>query len=88
MESRIHKLKTIQPYFDEVWYQNKTFEVRKNDRDFQVDDVVILREYDPVKDEFLGREVIANITYILKDYEFINPDYVVLAINITQCRTY
>jgi ASC-1-like (ASCH) protein len=42
----IHELKLQQPYFDEVWNNRKTFEIRKNDRDFKVSDTVILKEYD------------------------------------------
>ena len=40
-----HHLKTVQPYFGDVKAGNKTFELRKNDRDFKVGDIVTLREY-------------------------------------------
>lgn len=47
--SKTHELKTLPVYFDAVLRGDKTFEVRKNDRDFQTGDVLVLREYDPVK---------------------------------------
>lgn len=42
----VHELKTWPYYFEEVWNGTKTFEVRKNDRDFRVGDTLILQEYD------------------------------------------
>ena len=35
----IHELKTIQPYYDNCLKEEKTFEVKKNDRKFNVGDV-------------------------------------------------
>jgi len=79
-----HTLKTVNPYFEEVRQGRKKFEVRLNDRDFKVDDEVFLCEYDPVKDEYSGIEVRADIIYILKDYEAIKPEYVVFGFRVKQ----
>jgi hypothetical protein len=43
----IHELKTWPQYFQRVKDGSKTFEVRKNDRGFQLGDSVVLREWDP-----------------------------------------
>jgi hypothetical protein len=43
----LHKLKTHTPYFHAIIDGPKTFEVRKNDRDFRVDDVLRLEEWNP-----------------------------------------
>ena len=42
---------------------NKLFEIRKNDRNFQVGDVLLLKEWDNIK--YTGREVGAMVRYIL-----------------------
>ena len=42
-----HDLKTLPVYFDAVLRGDKTFEVRKNDRDFQTGDTLVLKEWDP-----------------------------------------
>jgi hypothetical protein len=41
---KTHELKTINPYFTEVLEGLKNFEVRFNDRDFNVGDEVRLQE--------------------------------------------
>lgn len=40
----IHILKCGNPYFQEMWIGLKNFEIRKNDRDFQNEDILWLRE--------------------------------------------
>jgi len=73
-------LKTWQPYFQEIIDGKKTFEIRKSlDRDFRVDDFLLLRETtidyaefclkDDPDEEFTGeiytgREQFIKITYI------------------------
>ena len=43
-----HELKTYPKYFQETIEGNKPFEIRKNDRNFQVGDVLILKEWDNI----------------------------------------
>jgi|JI10StandDraft_1071094.scaffolds.fasta_scaffold2592595_1 hypothetical protein len=74
-----HKLKTINPYFTAVWRGFKKFEVRKNDRDFKEGDKVHLLEYEAETDNYTGREIRGEITYVLKDYEAVKDGYVVFA---------
>ena len=45
-----HKLKILPNYFNAVKEREKTFEVRKNDRDYKVNDIIKLEEYVPEKD--------------------------------------
>ncbi len=46
---QIHKLKTEQPYFDDILSRRKSFDVRKNDRNFNVGDRLDLFEgTDPI----------------------------------------
>lgn len=41
---KTHHLKTLPVYFDAVRRGDKTFEIRKNDRDFQTGDTLVLEE--------------------------------------------
>lgn len=81
----VHQLKTVQPYFDDIWKNGKTFEVRKNDRDFKVGDVLMLLEYEPKEacnpktKGFTGKCVTAKITYILDNPQYCKEGYVIMA---------
>lgn len=60
-----HKLRTWPFYFDEINKGEKRFEVRKNDRDFQKGDLLILQEYDPWNEKYTGAEIACEVTYVL-----------------------
>ncbi|ARC72539.1 MULTISPECIES: ASCH/PUA domain-containing protein [Bacillus] len=75
-----HKLKILPEYFDYVCTGEKSFEIRKNDRGFKVGDLLELHEYIPEKDEFTGRVVVREVTY-MTDYAQ-KENYVVMAIDI------
>ena len=70
-----HDLKILPEYFTAVSSKKKTFEIRKNDRDFKVGDHVILSEWDG---QYTGRRVLKEIKYIT-DYDQ-KPGYVVFSI--------
>jgi hypothetical protein len=68
----LHELKTWPEYFEEVKNGNKTFEFRDNDRDFEVNDLIILKEWKPNEHMphvgyYTGREITVKITYVLSE---------------------
>lgn len=82
MDNRTHNLKTWPSYFLGVMLGTKTFEVRKNDRDFQVGDILNLQEFTPSTKIYTGREIQKQVTYILKGGDFgIAEDTVVLGLS-------
>ncbi|MGH1816612.1 DUF3850 domain-containing protein [Enterococcus casseliflavus] len=60
---RHHNLKILPEYFEAVVSGKKTFEVRKNDRDFQVGDEVLLEEF-TLFGGYTGARALVKITYI------------------------
>lgn len=62
---KTHELKTWPLYYQDMVYGPKNFEVRRNDRDFQVGDLLVLREFDPTTMEYSGREATRRVTYVL-----------------------
>jgi len=78
---KTHDLKTIQPYFDEVLNNSKTFEIRKNDRDFKVCDLVVLHEYDPNTKTYSGRKITGDITYVLNEFEGLKDGWCIFSID-------
>lgn len=65
----IHHLKTIQPYFDQLYLGLKTFELRKNDRNYQVGDLLVLQEYDIDTGNLTGCQVEKVISHVLENAE-------------------
>lgn len=84
---KLHKLKLVQPYFNQVKYHNgkvenfsKRFEIRKNDRNYQEGDLLLFLEYDSKTKEYSGDGYFTQINYILESY-LVTPDHVILGLN-------
>lgn len=76
-----HDIKCIDPYFTDVKNGLKLFEIRKNDRNYQKGQTVLLRQFDPEKGEYSGNWVLCKIT-CLPSHEGITPGYCVFGIKI------
>lgn len=75
-----HELKTWPEPFHAVASGLKTFEIRKNDREFEVGDILVLKEFKPkiIDDlvafdsglhtlgKYTGRQVIRRVTYMTR----------------------
>lgn len=77
MRETRHRLKTVQPYFDAVASGEKTAELRKEDRPFQVGDTLLLDEWTGSK--FTGRFVAAQITHITRGPPWLSPGFCMLS---------
>jgi len=53
-------------YFEKILNGDKNFEIRLGDFEVDKGDILVLKEFDPNKKEFTGREVKKEITYIAK----------------------
>ena len=87
---KLHELKIKHEYLIEVDRGRKTFELRKNDRDYQVGDLI---HFIDIKDEekvfntwgvepSIDKDALYKITYVLKDVpEYgLDKDYCILGI--------
>jgi len=75
---RTHDLKIIAPYFGYLQQGLKDFEIRFDDRDFLVDDILNLQEYK--YNEWTGECAQKRIKYILRRFEGLQMGYVVLGL--------
>jgi len=60
----VHALKTWPEYFEAVYEGGKTFEIRRNDRNYKVGDTLVLREWEPKTEKYTGRRLELIVTYV------------------------
>ena len=83
----VHDIKVWPDYFDRIEDGSKPFEIRKNDRDYHVGDVLNLQEYAPGPDEYTGRYVVKRVSFLISGddpmgFAFgLRPGFVALGLN-------
>ena len=80
MSKQHHYIKIMPEYYRAIERKEKMFEVRRNDRNYQKYDVLHLQEW--TGDAYTGREITAEVTYILDDPDYCKEGYVVMSIKI------
>lgn len=80
----IHELKLYLDFFEEVISGEKSFEIRKNDRQFRVGDMLALNEYDG--NRYTGRSCLVYVDYIMNSPEYVKEGMVVMSIK--PCTVY
>ncbi len=79
---RMHALKTSHNVWRDIFEGRKTFEYRKNDRDYRAGDTLLLMDYYP-ETESTGGEIHAEVTYLLRGGQFgIPEDYCIMQFKI------
>lgn len=79
----IHELKTWPRFFQPLLDGIKKFELREDDRNFQVGDILNLREYIPETSDYSGRFIKFMVVYKLTHADFpkgIQPGYCILGL--------
>lgn len=78
MDDRRHKLKLAKMFFNDMQTGRKPFDLQKNDREYQLGDVIEYREMD--NGEPTGRVIEKEITYILEGFAGLKEGYCILAL--------
>lgn len=63
----VHELKCWPKYFAAIRAGEKNFEIRRNDRDFQVGDMLVLQEFDPETDAYTGQTETRMVRFLLSE---------------------
>lgn len=77
---RVHTLKLLKEYYEESYSGRKTFEIRHDDRNYHLGDILELREFDIVTLQYTGRQHYMQITYILNSTKYLREGYVCLGL--------
>jgi hypothetical protein len=95
MESQTHILKTDPLVFEDVWQHKKTFELRKNDRNFRIGDTLILKETYHTGEEmkngkslsYTGREIGCIVFHILNGPIYgLAEGWCIMSIGVMYCK--
>ncbi len=79
LQLREHNIKVLTPFYERLVTGQKPFEVRKDDRDYQVGDLLFLEEFDGK--DYAGSTIVRKITYKLSGGQFgIKKGYCVLGL--------
>lgn len=76
----VHELKTWPEFFEPVLTLRKTFELRLNDRGYQVDDTLHLCEWNPAARAYTGRQILKRVTYVLEGSPWLSEGYVCMGL--------
>ena len=76
-----HELKVHPEHYRMLVMGLKKVEVRLNDRNYQVNDLLLLNEYNPKTQKYSGSQVVRNVDLIISGIDGLAPDYVVLQIS-------
>lgn len=77
---KVHQIRLLKSYFEDVANGIKTFELRMNDRGYKKGDILEMMEFTDGK--YTGRAVRVIVTYILEDYTGIEDGYCIMAIKL------
>lgn len=75
-----HDIKILPEYYRAIESGGKTFEVRFNDRNYEKYDMLHMHEW--LNGTYTGREITAEVTYILDNPEYCKEGYVIMAISV------
>lgn len=79
MARNVKELKIRQEYFEAVIGREKAFELRYDDRNYQVGDILVLREYEG---SYTGRAAVVEVTYVLRNFEGLTEKFCALSIEL------
>lgn len=83
---KLHELKILPQYYKKVSSGEKRFEIRKDDRDFKVGDLIRLNEFD---NEYTGRDCLVEIIDKLDGGNYgLEKGYCILSIKPYRTETY
>lgn len=78
--SKVHQIRLSAQYFDDVCSGKKSFEFRKNDRNYKVGDILEMMEFKEGRNT--GRMVKVLVTYLLDGYTGMEDDYCIMSIKV------
>lgn len=78
----VHELKSWPEHFQPMWLGRKTWELRIDDRDprFEVEDILLLKEWDPRTETYTGRTQRCIVLQISRNTHVIPKGYCIMSV--------
>lgn len=83
LKPKTHYLKLATTYYNDIITRKKMFELRKNDRNYRVGDVLEMHEF--ASGKATGNAIRCVVKYMLEDYEGLQEGYCILGIGGITC---
>lgn len=80
MSKQHHYLKILPEFYRAIEKGEKPFEVRFNDRNYQMYDVLHLQEW--CGGVYTGRQITAEVTYLLDNPDYCKEGFVIMGIKV------
>lgn len=77
---KIIEVKSQRPHFNDRADGIKKAEIRIDDRDYQVGDILVERAYNAENDHYSNEYIISEITHILRDFVGLQQGYALLSL--------
>jgi hypothetical protein len=77
---KTHNVKSWSENFLPFTTGMKTFDLRKDDRGYEVGDLIVFEEFRPGVGEYTGKSETREITYIMRNIDGLEPDYCILGL--------
>src|SRR5690242_19434237 len=86
-----HHLKSWPQFFQPIQAGHRTHELRRNDRNFEVGDVLVLHEFDPETQQYTGAQCEVDVTSITSlrqpcavSEDALDPDFCILSVRLAR----
>lgn len=87
--STLHTVRSWAHFFDAIKAGKKTHDLRKDDRNYKVGDVLRLERYDNIDGLYTGESLLVDVTYITNrdapcafSSSVVQPGYAILSIQL------
>ena len=87
----VHEVKSWPEYFTPISYGYRFHELRRNDRNYKTGDYMLLREFDPILNDYTSDTMMVQITDITssttpcaESENALDPDFCILSIKVVE----
>ena len=86
-QPKVHEIKCWRQWFAGVVERSKTFEIRKNDRDYRSGDALRLIEWDNLAGKPTGRVALCKVLDVLQDFDGLTRGYCAMGVFFLNLET-